>query len=174
MLVAAPAVKAAEIVIKFAHVVAENTPKGQAALKFKALVEQRLAGKVKVAVFPNSQLFNDNTVLNTMLLGDVQLAAPSLSKFGKYTKKLQVFDLPFLFKKNIQAADRFQQGPAGQKLLMSMKDKGLTGLGYGSLSSLLGINPTSGGAGQRLGERLPAGRRSVGGASGGGRGPRRR
>ncbi len=79
MVVAAPAVKAAEIVIKFAHVVAENTPKGQAALKFKALVEQRLAGKVKVEVFPNSQLFNDNTVLNAMLLGDVQLAAPWLS-----------------------------------------------------------------------------------------------
>ena len=88
MLIAAPAVKAAEIVIKFAHVVAENTPKGQAALKFKALVEQRLAGKVKVEVFPNFQLFNDNTVLNAMLLGDVQLAAPPLSKFGKYTKKL--------------------------------------------------------------------------------------
>ena len=115
MLVAAPAVKAAEIVIKFSHVVAENTPKGQAANKFKALVEQRLAGKVKVEVFPNSQLFNDNTVLGAMLLGDVQLAAPSLSKFGKYTKKLPIFDLPFLFK-DIQAAARFQQGPAGQKM----------------------------------------------------------
>jgi C4-dicarboxylate-binding protein DctP len=129
MLVAAPAVKADEIVIKFSHVVAENTPKGQAANKFKALVEQRLAGKVKVEVFPNSQLFNDNTVLGAMLLGDVQLAAPSLSKFGKYTKKLPIFDLTFLFK-DIQAAERFQQGPAGQKLLMSMKDKGLIGLGY--------------------------------------------
>ena len=80
-------------------------------------------------VFPNSQLFNDNTVLQAMLLGDVQLAAPSLSKFGKYTKKLPIFDLPFLFK-NIQAAERFQQGPAGQKLLMSMESKGLIGLGY--------------------------------------------
>ena len=129
MLIAAPAVKAAEIVIKFSHVVSENTPKGLAALKFKELVEQRLAGKVKVEVFPSSQLFNDDTVLGAMLLGDVQLAAPSLSKFGKYTKKLQIFDLPFLFK-NIGAVDRFQKSPAGQDLLRSMESKGLLGVGY--------------------------------------------
>lgn len=117
------------IKIKFSHVVAENTPKGQMALKFKELVESRLAGKVEVDVFPNSQLFGDNKVLEAMQLGDVQLAAPSLSKFDKYTKKLQIFDLPFLFS-DIQAVDRFQQSAAGEKLLNSMSRKGLHGLGY--------------------------------------------
>lgn len=120
---------AAPIVIKFSHVVAENTPKGQMANKFKQLVDERLGGKVVVEVFPNSQLFGDNNVLEAMLLGDVQLAAPSLSKFEKYTKSLQIFDLPFLFK-NMDAVERFQQGPVGQKMLMSMKKKGLIGLGY--------------------------------------------
>jgi C4-dicarboxylate-binding protein DctP len=120
---------AGPVVIKFSHVVAENTPKGQMANKFKELVEQRLPGKVKVEVFPNTQLFDDDAVLSAMLLGDVQLAAPSLSKFDKYTSQLPVFDLPFLFK-DMAAADRFQQGPAGQKLLMSMEKKGLIGLGY--------------------------------------------
>ena len=128
MILAAPAL-AKPIVIKFSHVVAENTPKGQMANKFKDLVAQRLGGKVKVEVYPNSQLFNDDTVLPAMLLGDVQLAAPSLSKFGKYTKKLPIFDLPFLFK-DIHAAERFQNGPAGQKLLMSMESKGLIGVGF--------------------------------------------
>ena len=117
------------IKIKFSHVVAENTPKGQMALKFKELVENRLAGKVEVDVFPNSQLFGDNKVLEAMQLGDVQLAAPSLSKFDKYTKKLQIFDLPFLFN-DIQAVDRFQKSAAGEKLLNSMSRKGLQGLGY--------------------------------------------
>jgi C4-dicarboxylate-binding protein DctP len=97
--------------------------------KFKELVEQRLPGKIEVEVFPNSQLFGDNKVLEAMLLGDVQLAAPSLSKFKKYTKSLQIFDLPFLFK-DMAAAERFQQGPVGQKLLMATKSKGLIGLGY--------------------------------------------
>jgi len=120
---------AAPIKIKFSHVVAVNTPKGQMANRFKALVEQRLPGKVVVEVFPNSQLYGDNKVLEALLLGDVQLAAPSLSKFKKYTKKLQVFDLPFLFG-DIQAVGRFQQGPKGQALLHSMESKGLLGLGY--------------------------------------------
>lgn len=122
-------VSAEPIEIKFSHVVAENTPKGQMALKFKALVEERLSGKVSVSVFPNSQLFGDNKVLEAMQLGDVQLAAPSLSKFKKYTKKLQVFDLPFLFE-DLAAVERFQQGAEGQRLLNSIKRKGLQGLGY--------------------------------------------
>ena len=120
---------AAPVEIKFSHVVAENTPKGQMAIKFKELVDERLAGKVEVEVFPNSQLFGDGKELEAMLLGDVQLIAPSLSKFQKYTKSLQVFDLPFLFK-DMDAVERFQQGPEGQKLLDSLKKKGLVGLGY--------------------------------------------
>ena len=120
---------AAPIEIKFSHVVAENTPKGKMALKFKELVAERMGDKVVVEVFPNSQLFGDNKVLEAMLLGDVQMAAPSLSKFQKYTKQLQVFDLPFLFK-DMAAVDRFQQSDDGQKLLSSLRKRGLVGLGY--------------------------------------------
>jgi len=115
--------------IKFSHVVAENTPKGQMANKFRDLVAERLGGNVVVEVYPNSQLFGDDKVLEAMLLGDVQLAAPSLSKFSRYTKQLDIFDLPFLFN-DIAAVDRFQMGPDGQKLLGSLKKKGLVGLGY--------------------------------------------
>ncbi len=130
LLVLASAASAADpIVIKYSHVVAENTPKGLSALKFRDLVAERLGGKVKVEVFPNSQLFNDDTVLQAMLLGDVQLAAPSLSKFEKYTQSLQIYDLPFLFK-DMEAVEKFQNSPAGQKMLDSMAKKGLLGLGY--------------------------------------------
>ncbi|WP_286670334.1 TRAP transporter substrate-binding protein [Shewanella mesophila] len=117
------------VVIKFSHVVAENTPKGQMALKFKELVEQRLPGEYQVNVFPNSQLFGDNNELSALLLNDVQFVAPSLSKFERYTKKLQLFDLPFLFQ-DMDAVNRFQQSESGQNLLNSMKRKGLVGLGY--------------------------------------------
>lgn len=122
-------VVAKPVEIKFSHVVAENTPKGQMAIKFKQLIEQRLPGEYNVSVFPNSQLFGDNNEVSALLLNDVQFVAPSLSKFERYTKKLQIFDLPFLFK-DMQAVDRFQQGPEGQKLLASMKRKGIVGLGY--------------------------------------------
>lgn len=117
------------IVIKFSHVVAEHTPKGQGALLFKQLAEERLAGKVKVEVYPNSSLFGDGKEMEALLLGDVQIIAPSLAKFEHYSKPIQIFDLPFLFD-DMAAVDRFQASPAGQGLLSSMEDKGITGLGY--------------------------------------------
>jgi C4-dicarboxylate-binding protein DctP len=119
----------AQMVIKFSHVVADNTPKGQAAIKFKELAEKKLPGKVTVQVFPSSQLFGDAKELEALLLGDVQFIAPSLSKFDRYTKKLQVFDLPFLFE-DVDAVDHFQSGPQGKALLESMKSRGLLGLAY--------------------------------------------
>jgi C4-dicarboxylate-binding protein DctP len=117
------------IVIKFAHVVAEHTPKGQGALLFKKLVDERLADKVTVQVYPNSSLFGDGKEMEALLLGDVQLIAPSLAKFEHYTKQIQIYDLPFLFD-DINAVDRFQQSAEGQGLLKSMESKGITGLGY--------------------------------------------
>ncbi|OEE62713.1 C4-dicarboxylate ABC transporter [Enterovibrio norvegicus FF-162] len=120
---------AAPETIKFSHVVAENTPKGQMALKFRDLVAERIGDKYVVEVYPNSQLFGDGKEMEALLLGDVHFIAPSLSKFSKYTKKLQVYDLPFLFK-DMEAVDRFQQSEAGQQLLESVKSKGLIGLGY--------------------------------------------
>jgi C4-dicarboxylate-binding protein DctP len=119
----------APIIIKYSHVVADQTPKGQAAIKFKELAEKALPGKVQVQVFSNSQLFGDGKEMEALVLGDVQIIAPSLAKFPKYTKKLQVFDLPFLFD-DMEAVDRFQAGPKGKELLKSMESKGIVGLGY--------------------------------------------
>jgi C4-dicarboxylate-binding protein DctP len=129
LLAAALTAHAAPIVIKYSHVVADVTPKGQAALKFKELAEKKLPGKVEVQVFPNSQLFGDGKEMEALVLGDVQIIAPSLAKFGKYTPKLQIFDLPFLFT-DLAAVDRFQASKEGQALLTSMTKKGITGLGY--------------------------------------------
>lgn len=117
------------ITIKFAHVVAEHTPKGQGAVLFKKLAEERLPGRVKVEVYPNSSLFGDGKEMEALLLGDVQMLAPSLAKFEHYAKAVQVFDLPFLFD-NMAAVDRFQAGPQGKALLASMEGKGITGLAY--------------------------------------------
>jgi len=127
--ISASALAQAPMVIKFSHVVAEATPKGQGALKFKEVAEKLLPGKVQVQVFPSSQLFGDAKEMEAVLLGDVQFIAPSLSKFDRYTKKIQLFDLPFLFD-DIAAVDRFQQSAAGKSLLDSMTGKGIKGLGY--------------------------------------------
>lgn len=117
------------IVIKFSHVVANETPKGQGALMFQKLVDERLNGKVKVEVYPNSSLYADGKEMEALLLNNVQMLAPSLAKFDKYTSKIQIFDLPFLFD-DIKAVERFEQSEAGKSLLKSMEDKGITGLSY--------------------------------------------
>lgn len=117
------------IVIKFSHVVADYTPKGQGALMFKELAEERLKDRVKVEVYPNSSLFGDGREMEALLLGDVHILAPSLAKFEYYTKKIQLFDLPFLFD-DMAALDRFQASPEGRSLFTSMEDKGITGLAY--------------------------------------------
>jgi C4-dicarboxylate-binding protein DctP len=120
---------AQETIIKFSHVVAENTPKGQGARLFKQLVEERLGDKVKVQVYPNSQLFGDNDEILALLKNDVQIIAPALSKFSQFTDKLQLYDLPFLFN-DLDAVTCFQDSESGKELLDVMSDKGINGLAY--------------------------------------------
>lgn len=119
-----------EIVIKFSHVTnSDKHPKGIAASLLEKRVNEEMNGKACMQVFPNSTLYNDKKVLEALLNGDVQLAAPSLSKFEKFTKKFRIFDLPFVFK-NVNAVDRFQNSPDGEKLKNSMKRRGLKGLAF--------------------------------------------
>lgn len=120
---------AAPVTIKFPHVNAETTPKGWGAKRFKELVEERLKGKVVVEVYPNSQLMGDDESIEALAFGDVQMIAPSMSKFDRLTKKFQVYDLPFLFD-DTAALERFQSGPTGKALLAELESKGFKGLGY--------------------------------------------
>ncbi|WP_299623010.1 DctP family TRAP transporter solute-binding subunit [Pelagibius sp.] len=119
-----------EIVIKFSHVTnTDKHPKGIAASLLEKRVNEEMNGKACMEVFPSSQLYNDDQVLEAMLAGNVQLAAPSLSKFEKFTKKFRLFDLPFLFD-DINAVDRFQNSADGQKLKDAMRRRGLQGLAF--------------------------------------------
>jgi len=129
--VAAPKTFAqAPIVIKFSHVVAPDTPKGNGAQRFKELAEQRSNGRVKVDVYPNSQLYKDKEEMEALQLGSVQMLAPSLAKFGPLgVKEFEVFDLPFIFKD--QAAFRaVTEGPVGADLFKKLEPKGVKGLAY--------------------------------------------
>ncbi len=119
-----------EIHVKFSHVTnTDKHPKGIAATLLAKRVNAEMNGKMCMTVYPNSSLYDDNKVLEAMLQGDVQLAAPSLSKFEKFTKQFRIFDLPFMFQ-NIDAVDRFQNSEAGQALKDSMKRRGLQGLAF--------------------------------------------
>ncbi|MFA7269119.1 MAG: TRAP transporter substrate-binding protein [Sterolibacterium sp.] len=118
------------IIIKFSHVVAVHTPKGMAADYFKKLAEERTKGKVKVEVYPNSQLFKDKEELEALQLGAVQMLAPSLAKFGPLgVKEFELFDLPYIFD-DYNELHRITQGPIGQQLLNKLDSKGILGMAY--------------------------------------------
>lgn len=119
-----------EMVIKFSHVTnTDRHPKGIAASLLAERVNAEMNGVACMEVFPSSTLYNDDKVLEALLTGDVQLAAPSLSKFEKFTKQFRIFDLPFMFK-NIEAVDAFQASAAGQAMKDSMQRRGLQGLQF--------------------------------------------
>ena len=120
----------APIIIKFSHVVAQDTPKGKGAEKFKELAEKRLPGKVKVEVYPNSTLYKDGEEMEALSLGSVQLLAPSLAKFGPLgAREFEVFDLPYIFD-NYEELHKVTGGEAGKALFKKLESKGITGLAY--------------------------------------------
>ncbi|QJD18121.1 TRAP transporter substrate-binding protein [Paracoccus sanguinis] len=126
---AVPAV-AQDITIKLSHVVAPDTPKGKAAQKFKELAEQYTEGKVKVEVYPNSQLYKDKEELEALQLGSVQMLAPSLAKFGPLgIPDFEAFDLPYIFDGYDQLR-KVTDGEVGKGMLAKLEDKGIKGLAY--------------------------------------------
>jgi len=120
-------VSAKPIKIRFSHVVAPTTPKGQAADMFARLANERLKGKVEVQVFPNSQLYTDKKVLDALSTGSVEMAAPSTAKFTSWVPQLQLFDLPFMFK-NREVLYQTMDGEVGKKLFKLLGKKNMLGL----------------------------------------------
>jgi C4-dicarboxylate-binding protein DctP len=121
---------AAPIVIKFSHVVAPDTPKGKAAEKFRELAHKYTEGAASVEVYPNSQLFKDREELEALQLGAVQMAAPSVSKFGPLgVREFELFDLPYLFPDR-DTVDKVTDGEIGRALFRKLEPRGIKGLAY--------------------------------------------
>jgi C4-dicarboxylate-binding protein DctP len=118
------------LLIKFSHVVANDTPKGKAAEKFKQLAAQYTNGRVKVEIYPNSQLYKDREEMEALQRGAVQMLAPSVSKFGPLgVREFELFDLPYLIP-DAATVDRVTDGEIGKRLFAKLEPKGLKGLAY--------------------------------------------
>src|SRR5215475_242565 len=129
-MLAVPAAAQQPIVIKFSHVVANDTPKGKGALKFKELAEKYTDGKVKIEVYPNSSLYKDKEEIEALQLGSVQMLAPSTAKFAPLgVKEFEALDLPWLFKDDETYAAAMK-GTVGKWLFQKLEAKGITGLAY--------------------------------------------
>ncbi|PEZ05985.1 C4-dicarboxylate ABC transporter [Bacillus sp. AFS018417] len=120
-----------QIVFKFSHVVAENTPKGRAANKFAELVDEKSNGKIKIEVFPNGSLYSDIEEFRALKSGQVQIIAPSTSKLGAFSPEWGVLDLPFAFS-SYEALQEGLNGKIGEQLLQSLQKDGIKGLAHWS------------------------------------------
>ncbi len=134
VLLAASTAFAGPIVIKFSHVVAVDTPKGQAAEYFKKLVEERSHGAIKVEVYPNASLYDDREALEALSMNAIQMAAPSFSKFTSFVPQLELFDLPFLFN-DVDHLHQVLNGEVGQKLLDMVGKKAWSAWPIGTTAS---------------------------------------
>ncbi|PGT81361.1 DctP family TRAP transporter solute-binding subunit [Bacillus sp. AFS040349] len=116
-----------QIVIKFSHVVAENTPKGLAAQRFAQLAAEKTNGIVKVEVVPNGALYTDEQELEALENNNVQMIAPSLSKMTKLTPEWGLFDLPFLFE-NDEDVEEIFSGQISERLLTLHTKENIKGM----------------------------------------------
>jgi C4-dicarboxylate-binding protein DctP len=129
-IVSGPAHAQAPIVIKFSHVVTNDTPKGKGAERFKELAEKATKGRVKVEVYPNSTLYKDKEELEALQLGAVQMLAPSLAKFAPLgVKEFEAFDIPYIFPTR-EVLTRVTEGQVGRDLFKKLEPKGIVGLAY--------------------------------------------
>src|SRR5882724_12933796 len=112
------------IVIKFTHLVSPDAPKGKASIVFKELAEKYTDGKVKVEVYPNSQLYKDKEEIEALQLGSVQILAPSTAKFAPLgIKEFEALDLPWLFKDD-ETYSNAMKGTIGKWLFQKLESKG--------------------------------------------------
>lgn len=118
-----------QIVLHFSHVVAEDTPKGQAAIKFSELLEQKTNGKIRVVIYPNGMLYNDEEEFDALLSGDIQMIAPTVSKVSKLDPAFAVLDLPFIFQ-NDEEVEQVLTGSYGNKLLKRLDRKHMKGIAF--------------------------------------------
>jgi C4-dicarboxylate-binding protein DctP len=120
----------APLVMKLSHVVADDTPKGKGSHKFRELAEKYTGGKVKIEVYPNSQLYKDKEEVEALQLGAVQILAPSTAKFAPLgAKEFEAMDLPFVFADNAAYA-KASKGELGKYLMAKLEPKGIKGLAF--------------------------------------------
>ncbi|MFY0543568.1 TRAP transporter substrate-binding protein [Brevibacillus sp. H7] len=142
------------IIIKFSHVVAENTPKGLAAAKFSSLVNEKTGGKVEVQVFPNGILHSDETEIPALQRGDIQMIAPAFSKLSNLIPAWLALDLPYVFLDQ-QDVERAFRGEIGEMLFQTLEPHNMKGLalwsnGFKQMTSNKPIRTLEDFAGQRF------------------------
>ncbi|WP_411502823.1 TRAP transporter substrate-binding protein [Brevibacillus centrosporus] len=116
-------------VFKAGHSLTEDHPYNLALKKMAEDVEKRSNGKVKIEVYPLSQLGAERELTEALTLGTADMSITSTAPVTNFYSKLGVLDLPFLFESRDQAY-KVLDGKVGQDILKDLSSANLVGLAW--------------------------------------------
>ena len=114
------------ITLKFASVSGTNAK--DASYKFEELVEQYSNGTIQVDIFPDNQLGADAAVVESVQLGDVDLACSSTSALVSIYPDYYLFDAPYLFLNREQATQVGLKSATAVKIMEGVSEIRLKGV----------------------------------------------
>ena len=115
--------------IRFADTLSANDTHNQAARRMAELLKERTGGKLTMSVHPAGELGSDNAILEGVRLGSIDIALTGNPFFTQFAPRLNVLDLPFLFR-DAAHAHQVMDGPVGEALLKVLERNRMTGLGF--------------------------------------------
>ncbi|MBT2654588.1 TRAP transporter substrate-binding protein [Bacillus sp. ISL-18] len=107
----------------------DNYPTVLGDKKFAELVNEKSDGRIKITVFPNSQLGDEKSVIEQVQLGAVEFTRVSTGPLAEFSKPLGVFSLPYIFD-NSEHEWNFLNSEKGQQLLKDLESSKMVGLAY--------------------------------------------
>ena len=116
---AAPA--AAQTTIRYAHVGSEGDIQYWYADEFAKRVEKRTDGRVKVQVFPNSQLGGAQETVDGVRSGAIPLAHHEFASLSRLMPEMAAFAAPFIYRDGTHAMAATD--PAKSEIMREMSDK---------------------------------------------------
>src|SRR5690554_709126 len=121
--------QAAEYTFSFAHVLIEDTPNGQAALRFKEEVEEKSEGRIQINVLPAAQVGGDVEIIEQIQMGLVDIGIPPTATLGNFEPRMQILDLPFLLP-DYDAMVQVLDGDVGREILDTLSEHNMHAVNF--------------------------------------------
>lgn len=118
-----------EFVLRLGHLQTETHPYHAGALKFKELVEKESDGRVKIHIFPSSQLGSGRDQIEGTQIGSIHFHIGSVAPVTNFAPKFNLLNMPYLFESR-EHAFRVLDGEIGKDIASDLEPKGLINLGY--------------------------------------------
>lgn len=119
----------ADTTLRFGYEAPRSDTQHIAAKKFNELLKEKTKGELKLSLFPDSTLGNAQTMIGAVRGGTIDLEMSGSPNFSGLVQKLNVIDIPFIFK-NREHVYAVLDGEIGQGLLQELEAQGLKGLAF--------------------------------------------